>query len=131
MLPVKGCDVGTDLLIDLITGLSRGAVFHYGGVPENSPLVLMGRFPSLIGRFPTLMGRRPEFFNGPFSLLKTPWKTAFLKKRGVKRFLIYRCAEGPGPKSAPRSALQVGLLARNAQKDSSRSALFRVLSRGD
>ena len=57
-------------------GLFRGAVFHHGGVPENSPLVLMGRFPTLMGRFLTLMGRFPECLKGPFSLLKIPWKTA-------------------------------------------------------
>ena len=32
-------------------GRFRGAVFQHGGVPENSPLSLMGRFPSLMGRF--------------------------------------------------------------------------------
>ena len=64
-------------------GLFRGAVFHHGGVPENCPLALVGRFPSLMGRFPPLMGRFPplmgcfpECLNGPFSLLKIPWKTA-------------------------------------------------------
>ena len=57
-------------------GLFRGAVFDHGGVPENSPLALMGRFASLMGRFPALMGRFPECLNGPFSLLKIPWKTA-------------------------------------------------------
>ena len=63
-------------VIDLLMGLFRGAVFHHGGVPENCPLALMGRFPSLMGRFLTLMGRFPECLNGPFSLLKIPWKTA-------------------------------------------------------
>ena len=63
-------------IIDLLTGLFRGAVFHHGGVPENCPLALVGRFPSLMGRFPTLMGRFPECLNGPFSFLKIPWKTA-------------------------------------------------------
>ena len=58
------------LLIDHL-GLFRGAVFHRGGVPDNNPLALMGRFPSLMGRFPTLMGRFPECLNGPFPLLKT------------------------------------------------------------
>ena len=47
--------------------LFRGAVFHHSGVPENYPLALMGRFPSLMGRFLTLMGRFPECLNGPFS----------------------------------------------------------------
>ena len=56
-------------------GLFRGAVFQHGGVPENSPLALMGRFPSLMGRFPILMGRFPECLNGPSSLLNPPWKT--------------------------------------------------------
>ena len=54
-------------------GLFRGAVFHHGGATENSPLTLMGRFPSLMGRFPTLMGRFLERLNGPFSLSKIPW----------------------------------------------------------
>ena len=53
-------------------GLVRGTVFHHDGVPENCPLALMGRFPSLMGRFATLMGRLPECLNGPFSLLKIP-----------------------------------------------------------
>ena len=44
-------------------GLLTGAVFHHGGVPENCPLALLGRFPSLTGRFPTLMGRFPECLN--------------------------------------------------------------------
>ena len=30
-----------------------------GGVPENSPLALMGRLPSLMARFPTLHGKQP------------------------------------------------------------------------
>ena len=54
-------------------GHFRGAVFHHGGVPENCPLALMGRFPSLMGRLPSsnsraewavlsnaLMGRLPS-----------------------------------------------------------------------
>ena len=62
--------------MDLLMGLFRGAGFHHGGVPENCPLALMGRSPSLVGRFPTLMGCFLECLNGPFSLLKIPWKTA-------------------------------------------------------
>ena len=61
-------------------GLVRGAVFDHGRVPENCPLALMGRFPSLMGRFPTLMGCFPECVNGPFSLLKIPLKTAHEEK---------------------------------------------------
>ena len=61
-------------------GHFRGAVFDHGGVPEHCPLGLMGRFPFLMGRFPTLMGRFPECLNGPFSLLKIPWKTAHQEK---------------------------------------------------
>ena len=57
-------------------GLFRGAVFRHGGVPENCPLALMGRFPSLMGCFLTLMGRFPECLNGLLSLLKILWKTA-------------------------------------------------------
>ena len=64
----------------LLMGLFRGAVFHYGGMPENCPLELTGRFPSLMGRFATLMGRLPECLNGPFSLLRMPWKTAHYGK---------------------------------------------------
>ena len=64
-------------VIDLLTGLFRGAVFHHGGVPENCPLALMGRFPFLMGGpFPTSMGRFPECLNGPFSLSEIFWKTA-------------------------------------------------------
>ena len=59
-----------------INGPFRGAVFRHGRVPENRPLALMGRFPSLMGRFPTLVSRFPECLDGPFSLLKMPWKTA-------------------------------------------------------
>ena len=71
-------EFGTETLqiIDLLMGLFRGAVFDHVGVPENCPLALMGRFPSLMGRFPTLMGRFPECLNGPLSLLQIPWKTA-------------------------------------------------------
>ena len=58
-------------VIDLLLGLSRGAGFHHYRVLENSPLALMGSFPSLMGCFPTLMG-----LNGPLPLLKTLWKTA-------------------------------------------------------
>ena len=75
-------------IIDLLVGLFRWAVFDNGGVPENSPLALMGRFASLMGRFfPTLMGRVPECLNGPFSLFKSHGKQP-IKKRGIKRFLI-------------------------------------------
>ena len=65
-----------DILIDLLMGLFRGAVFDHGEVQENCPLALMRRFPSLMGRFHSLMGRYPECLNGPFSLLKIVWKTA-------------------------------------------------------
>ena len=73
-------------VIDLLMRLFRGAVFHRGGVPKNSPLVLMGRFPSLMGRFPTLMGCFPKCLNGPFSLLKIPGKQP-IKERYVERLL--------------------------------------------
>ena len=71
-----GAEMSTKVFIDLLMGLFRGAVFDHGGVPENCPLALMGRFHSLMGRFLTLMGRFPECLNGPFSLLKISWKTA-------------------------------------------------------
>ena len=32
------------ILMDLLMGLSRRAIFHHGGVPENCPLALMGCF---------------------------------------------------------------------------------------
>ena len=73
-------------VMDLLMGLFRGAFFDHSGVPENCPLALMGRFPSLMGRFPTLMGRFPECLNGPFSLLKIPGKQP-IKKRGISRIL--------------------------------------------
>ena len=44
----------------------------------------MGRFPSLMGRFPTLTSRFPKYLNGPFSLLKIPWKTAHEEKANEK-----------------------------------------------
>ena len=40
-----------------------GAVFHHDGVPENSPLAVMGHFPYLMGRFPSLMGGPPQYRN--------------------------------------------------------------------
>ena len=60
------------LVIDLLMGLFRGAVFCHGGGALKQPiketsetptstLALMGRFPSLMGRFPTLMGRFTDF----------------------------------------------------------------------
>ena len=60
------------IIIDLLMGLFRGAVFRHGGgalkqpikQPTETPtstLALMGRFPSLMGRFPTLMGRFTDF----------------------------------------------------------------------
>ena len=57
-------------LIDLFMGLLRGAVFHHGGVPENSPLALLGRFLSSMGRFPTLLGCFPTCLNGNSPLRK-------------------------------------------------------------
>ena len=74
-------------------GLFRGAVVHNGGVPENCPLALVGRFSSSIGRLPTLMGCSAECLTGPFSLLKIPWKTAH-QERGIKRILTRGCDGG-------------------------------------
>ena len=75
----RGCfpDLGSSvpIFIDLLMGLLRGATFHHGGMPQNSPLALMGRFPSLMGRFPTLMGRflpMPQW--AVFPLWKSPGK---------------------------------------------------------
>ena len=73
-------------------GPFRGAVFQYGGVLENSPLTLMGRFPSSMGSFLTLMGRLPACLNGPLSLLKNPLENSPVKKRGIKRFLKFNAA---------------------------------------
>ena len=56
------------MIIDLLMGLFRGAVFRHGRAPENCPSALMGRFPSSVDRFPSLMGRFAECLNGPFSL---------------------------------------------------------------
>ena len=56
----------------LLMGLVRGAVFQHGTVSENSPLTLVGHFPSLMGRLPILVGRFPECLNGPFSLSSIP-----------------------------------------------------------
>ena len=67
-------------------GLFRGAVFHHDGVPENCPLVLMGRFHSWMGRFPSLMGVSPNALMGRFPSWKSPWKQP-IKKSGIKRFL--------------------------------------------
>ena len=88
-----------NLLIDLLMGLFRGAVFrHVGGAlkqpikePTETPtstLALMGRFPSLMGRFPTLMGRFTDFvLRGCFTSWKSNGKQP-IKKRGIKRFSI-------------------------------------------
>ena len=51
-----------------VNGPFRGAVFHHDGVPENSPLALRGRFPSLMGRFLTFMGRSPNALMARFPL---------------------------------------------------------------
>ena len=40
------------------------------------PFSVNGAFASVMRRFTSLMGRSPECLNGPFSLLKVPWKTA-------------------------------------------------------
>ena len=86
-------------VIDLLTGLFRGAVFRHGEValkqpikqPTETPtstLALMGRFPSLMGRFPTLMGRFADFvLRGRFTSWKSTGKQP-IKKRGIKRLLI-------------------------------------------
>ena len=47
------------VFIDLLMGVFRGAVFHHGGVPENSPLAL-GAFPVLNGPFSDLNGPFPR-----------------------------------------------------------------------
>ena len=53
-------------------GLFRGSVFHHVGVPKNSPLALMGRYPTLMGRF-------LKCLIGPFSLLRIPENSPFRK----------------------------------------------------
>ena len=63
---------GQGIVIDLLMGLFRGAVFRHGWGARKQPikqptetptstLALMGRFPSLMGRFPALMGRFTDF----------------------------------------------------------------------
>ena len=69
-------------LIDLLMGLFRGAVVHHGGMPENSPLALIGAFPLLNGPFSDL--------NGPFPRVplwvvfphenQIPWTAAYQEK---------------------------------------------------
>ena len=49
-----------------------GGVFHRGRLTENSPLALVGRFPSLRGRFPTLMGHFPGCVNVAHCLEESP-----------------------------------------------------------
>ena len=65
--------IAQNILLDLSMGLFRGAVFHHGGVLENSPLALMGRFASLRGHDLTLMARSHALM-GRSSLLTIPWK---------------------------------------------------------
>ena len=90
---------GGALVIDLLIGLFRGAVFRHGGGARKQPIkqpiemptstmALMGRFQSLMGRFPTLMGRFPDFvLRGRFASWKSTGKQP-IKKRGIKRLLI-------------------------------------------
>ena len=65
-------------------GLFRGAVFRHGGGARKQPIkqptemptsstALLGRFPLVImGRFPTLMGRFTDFvLRGPFASWKS------------------------------------------------------------
>ena len=70
-------------LMDLSMGLFRGAVFQHGGVHENSPLTLMGRFPALMGRSPVRLNALMGCFPSRKSLGKQ-----LIKKGGFKRFLI-------------------------------------------
>ena len=93
------------MIIDLLMGLFRGAVFRHGGGARKQPIkqptemptstmALMGRFPSLMGRFPTLMGRFPDsVLRGRFTSRKSTGKQP-IKKRGIKRFLKLGLSEG-------------------------------------
>ena len=71
---------------------SKGALKQPIKQPTETPtstLALMGRFPALMGRLPTLMGRFADFvLRGRFTSWQSTGKQAFLKKRGIKRFLI-------------------------------------------
>ena len=78
------------LLIDLLMGLFRGAVFHLGGGARKQPIkqptetptstmTLMGRFLSLMGRFRTLMGRFPDFVLGGRFPSRNPLRKGALK----------------------------------------------------
>ena len=72
---------------------ARGAVFHHGAVPANSPLALLGRFLSLVGRFPLLMGRFPGCLDDRLSLVD-PLETAFNNRPiNQSRFLGRGCDE--------------------------------------
>ena len=54
------------------------------GVPENSPLALMGRFPSLMGRFPTLIRKRAEYcFESTVSEKRTHWASLSFEANSV------------------------------------------------
>ena len=106
----------SQMLIDLLMGLFRGAVFRHGwgarkqpikqptGMPT-STMALMGRFLSLMGRFPTLMGCfTNSVLRGRFASWKSTGNKPFLKKRGIKRFLTkpigraHTIREQPSPK---------------------------------
>ena len=84
----------------LVNGPLKGAVVQHSGVPENSPLTLMGCFSTLMGCF-------PECRNGPFSLSKIPWEQP-MEKRGIKRFLIYGFAscEANAPQNVQKKTLR-------------------------
>ena len=67
-----GVDSASSLnVIGLLMGRFRGAVFHHGGVAENSPLALVGRFP------PCLMGR--------FASSRSPGKQPMTTREGPLR----------------------------------------------
>ena len=86
------------IIIDLLKGLFRGAVFRQGGGARKQPIkqstemptstmTLLGRFPCLMGRFWALMGRFPDLIlRGRFTSSKSNGKQP-VKKRGIKRFL--------------------------------------------
>ena len=82
---VRGHMLEAIMAIDLLLGLFRGAVFHCGGLPKNSPLKisLTWLFPFLNDHFPPLMGHFPEYLDGPFPSQKSPAKQR-IKKRPIK-----------------------------------------------
>ena len=91
---MRSLEVWSDRVIDLLMGLVRGARSPLWRSARKLSISVNGRLPSLMSRFPTLMGRFPECLDGPFCLLKSPWKTAHYRSKLSGDTFFYRGAPG-------------------------------------